>query len=67
MGKPLPQVIVDARKQALRIWLPGPPQVISQLAQAIDTPGQIKMIGNTSMKLSHSGAMIPAFVRFGIF
>ena len=62
VGQPFPQIVVDARKQTLRVGMPGPPQVVRQLTQAIDTPRQIKVIEDTSMKLDHSGTIIPLIV-----
>jgi hypothetical protein len=59
MGEALPKVVVDTREQTLRVGLPGPPQVVSQVAQAIDAPRQVKMVGDTGMKFNHSGAIIP--------
>ena len=59
MGQVFPQVIVNTRKQTLRVGLPGPPKVVSQFAQTVDAPWQIKMVRDASMKIGHSGTIIP--------
>ena len=67
MGQMLPQVVVNAREQALRVGLPGPLQIVGQLAQAVDAPRQVKMIGDTRVKIGHSGTIIPPIISMTTF
>jgi hypothetical protein len=51
--EPFPEGIIHAVEEALGIWIPGPPQVVGQFAQAGDAARQIKMVWDASVKIGH--------------
>ena len=64
MREAFPQVIVEAVEETLRVGLPGPPQVVGQLAQAHNAAGKIKMIREFGMKCIHGGQSYHARLAF---
>jgi hypothetical protein len=53
MVETFPQGIINAIKQSLGGRVPGPPQVIGQLAQPADAAWQIEMVRNFCAKCRH--------------
>src|SRR5581483_6378797 len=65
VAEPFPQSIIEAAKDARRFRLPGPPQVVSQFAEPLQTFGQIEKFWKFCAKVIHKAEIIPYVIASG--